>query len=266
MTEPILAPTPPGGWARPWPDVAELSRELTPDVWMLIGGLMVQVHAVAAGLPIVRPTDDIDVLLHVESGRGRPAEVADVLERLGYELRPAFDPRSSEAHRFVRNGAVVDLVTSQGQASVVDVVVADHAPPRAMERLRGHDMVRVPGGTQARRRTTTVQLDIAALEPTVITVPNAFGALILKAAAHRADSRDPGRHLLDAAVLLACVDPFEDRHPSGSDRGRLLHLQKHLGSPTAPAWLQLPEEARRNGHAALDLLLEQPGATKHSAR
>ncbi|SDP11852.1 hypothetical protein SAMN05660199_03197 [Klenkia soli] len=241
--------------------MAELSQELHPDTWMLIGGLMVQIHAAAAGLPIVRATEDIDVLLHVEGGRGRAAEVAGGLERLGYQLRPGFDPRTAAAHRFVREGAVVDLVTSDPepdtQDSVVDVVVADHVPPRVLERLKGYDMVPVDGGTQARRRATTAQVDITD-EPTVVTVPNAFGALILKAAAHKADSRDPGRHLLDAAVLLACVDPFEDRIPSGSDRGRLLHLQEHLGRPTAPAWLQLPEGARRSGLAALGLLLEEP--------
>ncbi|WP_324273607.1 hypothetical protein [Blastococcus brunescens] len=62
------------------------------------------------------------------------------------------------------------------------------------------------------------------------------------------------RHLTDAAVLLACVDPFEERAPSGSDRSRLLHLREHLSDPTAPTWLQLPGDARRNGQAALDLL------------
>ncbi len=98
------------------------------------------------------------------------------------------------------------------------------------------------------------ELGITGTTRTTISVPDAFGALILKAAAHKADARDRERHLTDAAVLLACVDPFEERAPSGSDRSRLLHLQKHLADPTAPAWLPLPEGARRNGQAALDLL------------
>ena len=69
-----------------------------------------------------------------------------------------------------------------------------------------------------------------------------------------ADTRDRDRRLADAAVLLACVDPFEERSASGSDRSRLLHLRQHLGDPLAPPWLLLPEDARRNGQAALDLL------------
>jgi hypothetical protein len=216
----------------------------------LIGGLMVQLHGVAAGLPVVRPTNDVDILLHVETGRGRAAQVARGLEELGYRLAPSIDPRTGTAHRFVRGPAVVDLVSS-----VVDMVAADHAPPRALERFHGYDLVQVAGGTQALRRTVLAELAITGSARTTVSVPDAFGALILKAAAHKADTRDRDRHLTDAAVLLACVDPFAERTPSGSDRSRLLHLGEHLADPTAPAWLQLPEAARRNGQAALELLL-----------
>lgn len=254
MAEVLRPPTPVGGWGRPWPEVADLAAAVPPAAWTLIGGLMVQLHAVAAGLPVVRPTDDVDVLLHVETGRGRAAQVATALEALGYRLRPSIDPRSGTAHRFVRDGAAVDLVTSRPDSSVVDVVAADHAPPRHLERFRGYDLVQVTGGTQALRRTVLAELEITGTARTTISVPDPFGALVLKAAAHKADTRDRERHLTDAAVLLACVDPFEDRTPSGSDRSRLLHLRTHLADPTAPAWLLLPPEARRNGQAALDLL------------
>jgi hypothetical protein len=232
--------------------VAELAAAVPASAWTLIGGLMVQLHAILAGLPVVRPTDDVDVLLHVETGRGRAAAVAHALEELGYQLTPSIDPRTGTAHRFIRRGAVVDLVSSEG--SVVDMVAADHAPPKTLERIRGYDLVQVTGGTQALRRTVLAELEIAADVPTTISVPDAFGALILKAAAHKADTRDRERHLTDAAVLLACVDPFEERTSSGSDRSRLLHLRRYLGDPMVPAWLLLPEDARRNGQAALDLL------------
>jgi hypothetical protein len=254
VAEVLRPPTPAGGWGRPWPDVAELAAAVPPAAWTLIGGLMVQLHAVAAGLPVVRPTNDVDVLLHVETGRGRAAQVATALEDLGYRLRPSIDPRSGTAHRFVRDGAVVDLVTSEADRSVVDMVAADHAPPRLLERFHGYDLVQVAGGTQALRRTVTAELEISGAVRTTISVPDPFGALILKAAAHKADTRDRDRHLTDAAVLLACVDPFEERTPSGSDRSRLLHLRAHLADPTASAWLLLPPDARRDGQAALDLL------------
>ncbi|MCF6508724.1 hypothetical protein E9549_15110 [Blastococcus sp. MG754426] len=242
MPEVLRPPTPAGGWARPWPDVAELAEVVPADAWTLIGGLMVQLHAAVAGLPVVRPTDDVDVLLHVENGRGRPAQVARSLGELGYRLAPSMDPRAGTAHRFVRDGAVVD------------VVAADHVPPRALPRFRGYDLVRVAGGTQALRRTVLAELRITGTGTTTISVPDVFGALVLKAAAHRTDGRDRDRHLADAAVLLACVDPFEERASSGSDRKRLLHLQRHLADPTAAPWLLLPDEASRDGQVALDLL------------
>ena len=254
MAEVLRPPTPAGGWGRPWPDVAELAAVVPASAWTLIGGLMVQLHGLAAGLPVVRPTNDVDVLLHVETGRGRAAQVARGLEELGYEFAPSIDPRTDTAHRFFRGQAVVDLVSSAAGGSVVDVVAADHAPPSTLERIKGYDLVQVEGGTQALRRTVLAELQITGSEPTTISVPDAFGALILKAAAHMVDARDRDRHLTDAAVLLACVDPFEERSPSGSDRSRLLHLQRNLGDATAPAWLPLPEDARRNGQAALDIL------------
>jgi hypothetical protein len=89
----------------------------------------------------------------------------------------------------VRDGAIVDLVTSGPDRSVVDVVAADHPPPRRLERFRGYDLVQVTGGTQALRRTVLAELKITGTARTTISVPDAFGALILKAAAHRADTR-----------------------------------------------------------------------------
>ncbi|MGY1709080.1 hypothetical protein ACI8AC_06165 [Geodermatophilus sp. SYSU D00758] len=92
MAEVLRVPTPAGGWGRPWPDVAELAAAVPHEAWTLIGGLMIRLHAVAAGLPVVRPTNDVDVLLHVETGRGRAQQVATALEGLGYRLRPSIDP------------------------------------------------------------------------------------------------------------------------------------------------------------------------------
>ncbi len=54
------------GWTRPWPNVFELASALPGDAWTLIGGLMVQAHARAHGITVIRPTEDLDVLLDVE--------------------------------------------------------------------------------------------------------------------------------------------------------------------------------------------------------
>src|SRR5690606_11099078 len=83
-----------GGWPHPWPNVAELAREIPSHAWTLVGGLMVQLHTVHRGIGVVRPTNDVDIALHIETARGVPNMVAGSLERLGYRLVPAVDPRA----------------------------------------------------------------------------------------------------------------------------------------------------------------------------
>lgn len=57
----------PGGWPVPWPSVAELAEALPPGSWTLVGGLMTQLHTIHHGLGVVRPTNDVDIVLHIET-------------------------------------------------------------------------------------------------------------------------------------------------------------------------------------------------------
>ncbi len=161
----VTVDAPPGGWPQPWPAVAELAAALPSDKWTLIGGLMTQLHSIGRGLGIVRPTNDVDIALHIETGRGVTTRAADALEALGYRLQESIDPRHNTAHRFIRGEARVDLIASAPE--VVDVLVSDHHAPRVAERLRGRGMVKIEGGTQALRRTMNVRLRI---EPGTVTV------------------------------------------------------------------------------------------------
>src|SRR5690606_15243909 len=129
----------PGGWGIPWPNVVEIEEALPHASWTLVGGLMAQLHAMHSGLDVIRPTNDIDIVLHVETTGGIAAAAAFALEGLGYSLATSLDPREKTAHRFMRGDSKVDLVTSA--PDVVDVLVADHAAPRAIQTLRGHTMV-----------------------------------------------------------------------------------------------------------------------------
>lgn len=61
--------TPAGGWGAPWPNVAEIEAVLSHDKWTLVGGLMSQLHGIHAGIDAVRPTNDVDIVLHVETTR-----------------------------------------------------------------------------------------------------------------------------------------------------------------------------------------------------
>ncbi len=220
---------------------------------------MAQLHLIHHGIDAVRPTNDVDIVLHIETRRGVPAATAAALEGLGYRLVVSIDPREHTAHRFARDGAHIDVVTSatpSGSGDSVDVVIADHPAPRVQEALRGRTMVQIEGGTQALRRTLNARLEFTPGVVTTISVPNPFGAVILKAVAYQCDSRDRDRHLYDAAALLACVeDPLAERAGlRGSDRARLALLERNLPDEH-PAWLPLPPRARRQGQGALRLLL-----------
>lgn len=243
------------GWPIPWPSVAELADALPAGSWTLVGGLMTQLHTIHHGLGIVRPTNDVDIVLHIETQRGVPNKVATALEGLGYRFQTSIDERNNTAHRFVRGTSTVDLVTGAGNEDQVDVLIADHPAPRVIEKLRGHAMIRIEGGTQALRRTVNARLEIAAGTVATISVPRPFGALILKAAAYNTDSRDRERHLFDAAALLACIDdPFAERAEfTGSDRRRIATLVRSLPAEHA-AWRALPDDHRTQAQLTLDLL------------
>ena len=94
--------TPAGGLGAPWPNVAEIEAALPHDKWTLVGGLMAQLRGIHAGIDAVRPTNDIDIVLHVETTRGIASETGRALEALGYELAPSIDERNNTAHRQVR--------------------------------------------------------------------------------------------------------------------------------------------------------------------
>lgn len=136
-----------GGWPDPWPNVAEIAGTLPTDQWTLVGGLMTQIHTVHHGLGVVRPTNDVDIVLHIETARDVPSRTARALESLGYELRGAVDPRENTAHRFVRGTSRVDLVGSAPE-EIVDVLRSGHPAPRVVEPLRGRDMIAIEGGTR----------------------------------------------------------------------------------------------------------------------
>ncbi len=272
-----------GGWPHPWPNVAEIADVLPADQWTLVGGLMTQLHTVHRGLGVVRPTNDVDIVLHIETARGVPAKAATALEALGYELQRKIDPRDNTAHRWVRHGQVVDVGRVGGddrargeegnhhdddeqqeqeqqhhrkdEEHQVDVLAADHPAPIVVEQMRGRDMVPIDGGTQALKRTINAVLNIRPDRPTTISVPRPFAAVILKAAAYMTDPRNRDRHLFDAAALLACIeDPFaEAEHLAGSDRRRIRTLVNALPD-NHPGWLRLDPAARPDAQAALRIL------------
>ncbi|MDQ1719579.1 MAG: hypothetical protein QOE89_3532 [Pseudonocardiales bacterium] len=54
---------------------------------------MVQAHALAHGITVIRPTDDLDVLLHIEVLTGVASDTHTALTMLGYDLLEPTEPQ-----------------------------------------------------------------------------------------------------------------------------------------------------------------------------
>lgn len=228
----------------PWPRVFELARTIRSQDWILIGGLMVQAHAMAASISAVRPTDDVDVIVRV--GTTRPDALTTVtqgLRELGYSPRESLNQRAV-AHRYARG------------AEVIDIGIADHLGSQ-VPRLQGRTVLQVEGGRQAAERV--VPLRFAGFELD-ICIPDRLGALVLKGAAYLVDSRDKERHLRDGALLAATITDHrtEFSRLKGSDRSRIRHLHQALTDPRHIAWLSLPTEFRVPGQDTLRILSSDP--------
>lgn len=50
----VIIEEPIGGWFAPWPNVFKLSKFLPEESWILVGGLVVKLHAMANGIDTVR--------------------------------------------------------------------------------------------------------------------------------------------------------------------------------------------------------------------
>ncbi|EMY33859.1 hypothetical protein D477_012870 [Arthrobacter crystallopoietes BAB-32] len=148
-------------------------------------------------------------------------------------------------------------------------MIADHSgPEEKLPRLGGRQPLLLTGGTQALQRTVNCRITVPGEEPVLISIPNTLGALVLKGAAYREDSRDIRRHLDDAAVLLATVtDPLGlAGQLKGSDRSRIRTLQNALIDPLHESWLLLEEPDRQPAMDALSVLAADPPTPKPHRR
>ncbi|WP_427018758.1 hypothetical protein ACQCSX_09615 [Pseudarthrobacter sp. P1] len=209
---------------------------------------MAQLHAAAAGLAVSRPTADVDIVLHIETGATSTSSVVAVLTELGYTLRKSIED-DTPVHRFIRG------------EQQIDVMIADHLAPAKVPRIGGRKPFQVAGGTQALQRTVNCPMTADDDGPVLISIPNSLGALVLKGAAYRADSRDKDRHLDDTVVLCTTI-----RNPlvtaalmKGSDKSRVLSLYKALSDAGHRSWLLLEPADRTIAADALRIL-----ATNHS--
>jgi len=213
-------------------------------MWTVVGGMMVQIHAMLAGIPLIRVTNDVDLLLDLMTSKASVTQIAADLTSLGFTPQ---EPRWAGApfHRLRRGDDVIDLL------------VPDHLPRHLRPTMLRRPVMPIEGGAQALARTMKVDLVHDGVRLTV-TVPDLLGALVLKAAAAKADTRDAGRHERDAAVLAALITDHatELARLHGSDRRRLVALASRLADGIHPAWLALPDSLAVRAQDTLRILTQ----------
>jgi hypothetical protein len=172
---------------RLWRALGELAHRL-PGEWVLIGGLMVQLHALEHGMRDVRITRDIDLL-----GQARPqgalTAIDEALRSEGFEATgPDLD---SFAYRYERGDLIVDMLAPDGM----------NPPPQLGDGLKA---VGVPGGSQALARSEVVTVSVDGLE-FELRRPTLLGAILIKARSIMRHA-DPEAQREDLLRLLGLVD------------------------------------------------------------
>ena len=216
-----------------WEAVAELAGRLPAD-WVLVGGLMVQLHALERGVRDIRVTADIDVL-----GQARPQGALESIDAVlaadGFELTGT-DP-DGYAYRYTRGELVVDVLAPDGIR-----------PPATIGTLKA---IGVPGGTQALGRAETVTVSVGDHEFS-LRRPSLLGAILIKARSLMKHA-DPDSQREDLVRLLAMVeDPRATAAElRGSERRWLRDAEARLAFDSASSLDQATVRRARQAHRIL---------------
>jgi hypothetical protein len=185
-----------------WPPLLEVSRRLPPE-HVVIGGVMVLLHGLAAGRAPARVTRDVDVLFNVEVVPGSLRAAVAVLEQdLGYHV--AQDSPPGLAHRYVGpGGEEIDVLAPKGVRPPPNLITT---PPDTT--------IEVFGGKKALEHRVVVQASYDGRSAAVV-VPDLARAMLIKTSAYgqenwkRPAASFDSRHLQDLVCLLTTVDDLD---------------------------------------------------------
>ena len=223
-----------------WAHLAQLAQHLQPNDWVLVGGQMVALHCHIAGITPGRATTDIDIVANVLVNPDSLFACRDAAAELNLTAQPSANNRRQ--HRF-RNDSLV-----------LDVMVPDHMPKHLLLRLAGRDPVPIEGGYRALQRAAHCAISTEAGDA-IVPVPDLQGAIVLKARAYVADSRDRGRHQFDLAQLCAAVD--DPMMLAAALDTRELRALRRVGMPltvTQDPWLRIDAALRADALEAWQTL------------
>ena len=226
-----------------------LGRALDPELWCVVGGIMVLVVAREVGRADSRGegTKDGDIVVDVVTEPDVLSRATRALIRLGYTL-PADD----------RGPAFARCTFTSGNAQV-DVLAPDDAPPDALEAAGDVRTIAIPGGRRALAGSELVRLYYAEDAHDVeVRVPTLTTAILVKAAA-ALDPRTAGhpRHIQDTAYLLACIDDPRAARAELDDAARdLLRqlLSERLNDRADAAWAHLSADDHDRAVAAAEYM------------
>ncbi|NUU08589.1 hypothetical protein [Leifsonia sp. C5G2] len=230
-----------------WESVKGLSEVMNTGELTIVGGLMVYLHATRGGITMPRSTDDADFLVDALVDRGSLTALAAAMRQLGFQLKD--DERY--AYRFIHP-----------DGRKIDAMVPDHLPKNLTIRLQRKPALEVPAGQQALDRRELYQLTFNSGAVVTVGVPDEIGALVAKGAAYLTDQRDPGRHLEDAATLLASIEDasaLDYSRSTKNDRARLRAIKENLTDATAAPWVNLDDQARLRSRVNLELVMTAMG-------
>lgn len=202
-----------------WALLGELAQATPSGSWVLVGGAMVQLHSLRAGLGQTRLTRDIDALLDLS--RNSIGSIAATIQSLGFI--PQVPSWAGGFHRFKRGDDVIDVMASREIAWSV--------------KWAGHEILKTAGGAQALARSDIYVL-IDGAKTFRVRIPDSVGAIIAKSAAHRVDRVNRERHLRDVVTLLAAcpVGDFVQAVLTKKDVKYLRHLSAEIGDELNPWW------------------------------
>lgn len=97
----------------PWATLLDVVAATDINDWILVGGLMVQLHAYRAGIPPSRTTKDVDMVVDVVTAKATIKAVAGQLQAIGFQGVEPLAPKAP-AYRYVRGKEQIDLMVPSG--------------------------------------------------------------------------------------------------------------------------------------------------------